>query len=245
MIFDIYYIKSIMAKNKGAILKKVFEEIAADDRCELTVDELLKFATNGGLKLPKGKSKTNDGPKRKLSGWNVYLKFYRSSCDSIGDCGASWKDLNEAHKEQFDKLAVVMTEDRDNGIQKTLEEYDNPLLVRSFESVDTNGDGVVSKEEYEKSLGEVKKAELKLKKTKKKTTEELKKKTEELKNQQMLEKNKEEELKELKKNELKKNELELERQIAEKEAQNSIEKEQEILDHDSEEENSDESDEED
>tara|TARA_B100001250_G_C19800790_1_gene790952 strand:+ start:1586 stop:2275 length:690 start_codon:yes stop_codon:yes gene_type:complete len=229
-----------MAKSKGAIIKKVFEEIAADDRCELTVEELLKFAVDGGLKLPKGKAK-KDGPKRKYSGWNIYLKFYRSSFDSIKDCGDSWKSLTEVDQGKFNDLAVVMTTDRDSGNEKELEEYDNPLLVPSFEDVDKNGDGVISKEEFEKSQEQIKKEEKKLKKTKKKTEDELKKK----KAMEKQEKKKEEELKELKKKE--EEERELERKKAEEEAQKSIQKEQEILDEasDDEDEESDESDEED
>ena len=237
-----------MAKSKGAIIKKVFEEIAADDRCELTVEELLKFAEDGGLKLPKGKAK-KDGPKRKYSGWNIYLKFYRSSFDSIKDCGDSWKALTEDEQGKFNQLAVTMTTDRDNGNEKDLEEYDNPLLVPSFEDVDKNGDGVISKEEFEKSQDQIKKEEKKLKKTKKKTEDELKKKKA-LEKQQMLEKKKEQELKELKKKK-EEEERELERKKAEEEAQKSIQKEQEILDEDDaeddeeEDEDSDESDEED
>ena len=149
-----------MAKSKGAIIKQVFEEIAADDRCELTFEQLMKFAEDGGLKLPKGKSKTQkDGPKRKFTGWNVYLKFYRSSFDSIGNCGKSWKSLTEVDQGKFNELAVTMTTDRDNGNEKDIKEYDNPLLVPSFEDVDKNGDGVISKEEFELSQEEIKKQE--------------------------------------------------------------------------------------
>ena len=212
-----------MAKSKGAIIKKVFEEIAADDRCELTVEQLFQFAADGGLKLPKGKAK-KDGPKRKFSGWNIYLKFYRSSFDSIGECGDSWKSLTEVDQGKFNQLAVVMTTDRDNGNLKKTEEYDNPLLVPSFEDVDTNGDGVVSKEEFEKSQEQIKKEEKKLKKTKKKTEDELKKK----KAIEKLEKKKEEELKDLKKKK-EDEERELERKKAEEDAQKS-QKEQEIFD---------------
>jgi hypothetical protein len=216
-----------MAKSKGAIIKQVFEEIAADDRCELTFEQLMKFAEDGGLKLPKGKSKAQkDGPKRKFSGWNVYLKFYRSSHDSIGDTGSSWSSLQEEDKAKFNQLAVTMTTDRDSGNLKDIKEYDNPLLVPSFEDVDKNGDGVISKEEFENSQEQIKKQEKKLKKTQKKTEEEMKKK----KALEKQEKKKEQELKELKKKE--EEERELERKKAEEEAQKSIQKEQEILDED-------------
>ena len=217
-----------MAKSKGAIIKQVFEEIAADDRCELTFEQLMKFAEDGGLKLPKGKSKTQkDGPKRKFTGWNVYLKFYRSSFDSIGNCGKSWKSLTEVDQGKFNELAVTMTTDRDNGNEKDIKEYDNPLLVPSFEDVDKNGDGVISKEEFELSQEEIKKQEKKLKKTQKKTEEEMKKK----KALEKQEKKKEQELKEFQKKK-EGEERELERKKAEEDAQKSIKKEQEILDED-------------
>ena len=204
-----------MAKSKGAIIKQVFEEIAADDRCELTFEQLMKFAEDGGLKLPKGKSKAQkDGPKRKFSGWNVYLMFYRSCHDSIGDTGDSWKSLTELEKGKFNQLAVVMTTDRDSGNLKDIKEYDNPLLVPSFEDVDKNGDGVISKEEFENSQEQIKKQEKKLKKTQKKTEEELKKK-------KALEKQEKKKLEELKK--LKEQEQEKERELERK-------KQQEILD---------------
>jgi hypothetical protein len=217
-----------MAKSKGAIIKQVFEEIAADDRCELTFEQLMKFAEDGGLKLPKGKSKAQkDGPKRKFSGWNVYLKFYRSSHDSIGDTGSSWSSLQEEDKAKFNQLAVTMTTDRDSGNLKDIKEYDNPLLVPSFEDVDKNGDGVISKEEFENSQEQIKKQEKKLKKTQKKTEEELKKK----KALEKQEKKKLEELKKLKEKE-QEQERELERKKAEEEAQKSIKKQQEIIDED-------------
>lgn len=217
-----------MAKSKGAIIKQVFEEIASDDRCELTFEQLMKFAEDGGLKLPKGKSKAQkDGPKRKFSGWNVYLMFYRSSFDSIGDTGDSWKSLTELEKGKFNQLAVTMTTDRDSGNLKDIKEYDNPLLVPSFEDVDKNGDGVISKEEFENSQDQIKKQEKKLKKTQKKTEEELKKK----KALEKQEKKKLEELKKLKEQE-QEQERELERKKAEEEAQKSIKKQQEIIDED-------------
>ena len=206
-----------MAKSKGAIIKQVFEEIAADDRCELTFEQLMKFAEDGGLKLPKGKSKAQkDGPKRKFSGWNVYLKFYRSSHDSIGDTGSSWSSLQEEDKAKFNQLAVTMTTDRDSGNLKDIKEYDNPLLVPSFEDVDKNGDGVISKEEFENSQEQIKKQEKKLKK-KKALEKQEKKKLEELK--KLKEKEQEQE-------------RELERKKAEEEAQKSIKKQQEIIDED-------------